>query len=257
MRRLNFDRAARRSTSLDSLAGGFRAPSTPRMVVQVYDGGDMPTEPNRVYLCRPVSVVVATPRENEPFSASVDSDRSIPVLFLNVAPADGDYAVAHRVGGVWVASQPETEENICKLCGMEDTIEFMLTFTFSEGLIATGYGTRSVEGTGDDVTFSWSIIPGSPDDDYAGFGVDPAEFTLPIGFLRCSKDGAFARFYGLRTTTEDDPDPTNAITPDVELDSSHIVSCDPLYIVWSGELPLRRPLDHIGNLIGFEAQATL
>lgn len=80
-----------------------------RQLVEVYDGGSMPTEANKVYLCRPV-VVDADESEGEIPAFATDEDVTIPVVVLGQAPSAGDRLIAHAVGGRWVAESGATED---------------------------------------------------------------------------------------------------------------------------------------------------
>jgi len=76
--------------------------ATARRLVQVYDGGAMPSLPDRVYLTHPVTIA-AGPTEGSSASIVADSSRSIPVVVIGRAPEVGDVLVAHNQGGVWLA----------------------------------------------------------------------------------------------------------------------------------------------------------
>jgi hypothetical protein len=72
------------------------------MLVQVYDGGNMPTGPDKVYLTHPAKVVMAI-EEGAELTISADESRSIPVVFVRGTPQVGDVVTAHNQGGVWLA----------------------------------------------------------------------------------------------------------------------------------------------------------
>jgi hypothetical protein len=255
MGRLNFDRSISRSSALDALAGVALPPSTQRMVVKVYDGGDMPTEPDRVYLCRPAAVSIpSAPAEDEAYTVGVDETQSIPVLFLGRAPAVDDLAIAHRCGGVWVATPPGgPPRGFCPLCSMETHAYLKLTFTFSTGQIAYNAAVSgSVVGSGESREYIWQFLPNPLDGSTSNFSFYP-DFYLAHGYISCNKDRTRIWFGGERDVL-----PVfgraNFIEPIPELDESHVVSCSPLHIVWSGSVPLRYPVAAVGNLVGFEAE---
>ncbi len=104
-------RAARnRRNDLESTVGRIPDPqprATPRRLVQIYNGGSMPSQPNHVYLAHPVELDgvelsggAATP--------TADSSQSLPVIVLGHAPLAGDLLTAHAVAGRWVAYRGAT-----------------------------------------------------------------------------------------------------------------------------------------------------
>jgi len=80
----------------------FVSGGTARRLVQVYNGGSMPNEPDRYYLTNPV-YLNGTEAEGGVGAPSVDTSQTIVVDVLNEAPSVGDYLVAYAVGGRWVA----------------------------------------------------------------------------------------------------------------------------------------------------------
>jgi hypothetical protein len=76
--------------------------SSARQLVQVYDGGSLPTAADKVYLTHP-AVLDADDTEGATWTGAVDSGVTIPVVVLGSAPDVGDYLVAHAVGGRWFA----------------------------------------------------------------------------------------------------------------------------------------------------------
>ena len=78
-----------------------------RQLVQVFDGGAMGAAADLCYFTHPV---LATGPETEGGAAvlTVDTNTTIPVVFLQGAPAVGDYATAYAVGGRWVSERGMT-----------------------------------------------------------------------------------------------------------------------------------------------------
>lgn len=76
---------------------------TQRMLVQVYDGGSIPTTVPKVYLTHPV-LIGADDTEGATPSLSADTSTTIPVVMLGPrVPVADDYLVAHAIGGRWLA----------------------------------------------------------------------------------------------------------------------------------------------------------
>jgi hypothetical protein len=80
---------------------------TARILVQVYDGGAIPTAADRYYLTHPV-VAGGNECEGCAPSTNVDASTTIPVVVVGYAASAGDLLVAHSVGGRWVAEGPAT-----------------------------------------------------------------------------------------------------------------------------------------------------
>lgn len=96
-------RAAAFRAALDR-AGAAAEPAAARRLVQVYDGGAMPTAADRVYYTHPVELDGAE-TEGAAGSPAVDASTTIPVVVLRHAPSVGDQLVATAVGGRWVAER--------------------------------------------------------------------------------------------------------------------------------------------------------
>ena len=75
-----------------------------RTLVQVYNGGAMPTSPDKVYLTHPVELD-GTETEGGSATTNVDTSTTIPVAVLWGAPQAGDLLTAYAVGGRWVAER--------------------------------------------------------------------------------------------------------------------------------------------------------
>jgi hypothetical protein len=112
------DRQATLSDALDAVPQ--RLPlSVSRRLVQVFDGGSMPTEPDHFFLAHPVEL---DGPEAEGGSASpvVDTSTTMYVDVLWHAPEAGDILTAYAVGGRWVAerSRPGPSEFVCGTCSI-------------------------------------------------------------------------------------------------------------------------------------------
>lgn len=95
----------RRQRELDAFIDRRQAPQgsgTPRFLGQVYNNGNMGSQPNLVYLTHPVEVDVGDAEGDTP-SYNVDTTRSVPVIVLNGSPQVGDILPSFGISGRWVA----------------------------------------------------------------------------------------------------------------------------------------------------------
>ena len=90
--------------ALDQVGGSARTYTTARQLVQVYDGGSMPSEAERIYFTYP-ALLAGAEAEGETGSFDVDEATTIPVVVLGHAPSVGDLLVAYAVGGRWVTER--------------------------------------------------------------------------------------------------------------------------------------------------------
>jgi hypothetical protein len=125
--------------ALDVLRGAASHHSA-RQLVQVYNGGAMPTVVPAVYFTHPV---IATGFEAEGAVATLTADTAttIPVVVLNAVPSVGDYLTAYAVGGRWVSE--ETNPNVvhvlpCAPCNLPQT---NLTISWTNPLTGNGSAT--------------------------------------------------------------------------------------------------------------------
>ena len=108
---------------------------TPRMLVQVYDGGAIPTTVPRVYLTHPAWADSADTEGATP-SYSADTSVTIPVVVLGpTAPAAGDLLMAHAIGGRWVAGEGGggVETYTCSPCSIPER-DLSLSWAGNEGV---------------------------------------------------------------------------------------------------------------------------
>lgn len=83
-----------------------------RIALQVYNGGNMPTEPDHYFLGHPVTLSGAEIEGTQP-SILADTTTSVPFVALHSAPAVGDVLVATLVGNRWVAEKGTSGTTIC------------------------------------------------------------------------------------------------------------------------------------------------
>src|SRR5262249_53512375 len=97
------------------------AAGTRRRLVQIYDGGSIPTGGDKFYLTHPVELG-GTEAEGGVYTVSVDTTQTIPVVILGDAVIAGDLVVAYAIGGRWVAERREAGEHFiaCDDCNIPD-----------------------------------------------------------------------------------------------------------------------------------------
>jgi len=106
------DRALRRS------AGGAA-----RRLIQIYDGGAIPTAPDHYFLSYPVELD-GSEIEGGGGTPVVDTTQTIVVDVIGHKPAAGDLLVAYAVGGRWVAQGGGASGSItvpCSPCAIRKT----------------------------------------------------------------------------------------------------------------------------------------
>ncbi len=89
--------AAARSVSVPT-------PTTPRRLVQIYDGGAIPSAADHFFLAYPIELDGAE-AEGGTGAPVIDSTQPIIVDVLGHAPSVGDILTAYAVGGRWVAEK--------------------------------------------------------------------------------------------------------------------------------------------------------
>jgi hypothetical protein len=98
------DRIAAYEDILDA-AGGVVAPiGSARLLVQVYNGGAMPTAAELVYFTHPV-LVTGAETEGGAGTLTADTATTVPVTVLWHAPSVGDYLTAYSVGSRWISER--------------------------------------------------------------------------------------------------------------------------------------------------------
>lgn len=85
----------------------FVQSGTPRRLVQIFNGGSMPSSPDHFFLAYPIELDGA---ETEGGTATPVDDASAPIVVdvLGHAPAAGDILTAYAVGGRWVAERGQS-----------------------------------------------------------------------------------------------------------------------------------------------------
>ena len=114
---------------------------TPRLLVQVYNGGSMPNAVPRVYFTHPV-LAYGTETEGGSYVLSADSATTVPVIVLNKVPSVGDYLIAYSVGGRWVSEETNAGSIglPCSPCSLPAT---NLTLSWTNPLLGNGSATMT------------------------------------------------------------------------------------------------------------------
>jgi hypothetical protein len=112
--RISVDRIDQSDTSF-----AFMEPGNARRLVQVYNGGSIPSGAGYVYLTNPVELD-GVEIEGGVSTANTLVTVSIPVVVLTHSASVGDLLVAIAVGGRWVAEKgaPSQESYTCGQCAI-------------------------------------------------------------------------------------------------------------------------------------------
>jgi hypothetical protein len=139
------DRQAAHSTALDRLTDRPQPYSSARMLVQVYDGGSMPTAAEKVYFTHPV-LVTGSETEGGAGTLTADTATTVPVIVLGGAPAMSDYLTAYAVGGRWVSEKGVAGGGGRTLCSPCTIPNEDLTITWTNILTGNGSATMRFGG---------------------------------------------------------------------------------------------------------------
>jgi hypothetical protein len=110
---------------------------TARRLVQVYNGGAMPSSPDKVYLTHPVELD-GPEIEGGPATPNVDTTTTIPVVVLWGAPQAGDVLTAYAVGGRWVAERVAPSGQSGFPCGPCQIPRKNLTLSWTNLILGNG-----------------------------------------------------------------------------------------------------------------------
>jgi hypothetical protein len=130
-----------------------------RRLVQVYDGGAIPTAPDHIFLTHPAEID-GVETEGGTATFAVDTTTTIPVDVLWHPAVAGDYLVAYAVGGRWVSEimgAPPPGNPCCGTCTntprvlslTETNLTFFsgpVTLTYAGGAVWTGSNTYPYPG---------------------------------------------------------------------------------------------------------------
>jgi hypothetical protein len=118
---------------------------TARMLVQVYNGGAMPTSSDKVYLTHPVELD-GLETEGGSATPNVDTSTTIPVVVLWGAPQAGDLLTAYAVGGRWVAERAGLSGQSGYPCGQCQIPRKNLTVSWTNLILGNGSTTLVYSG---------------------------------------------------------------------------------------------------------------
>jgi hypothetical protein len=112
---------ARRAALTSEIDRNWSTPisATARRLVQIVNGGSMPSSPDHFFLAYPIEL---DGTETEGGTATPVADRSQPIIVdvLGHVPSAGDVLTAYAVGGRWVAERGASNGGIltCSPCGI-------------------------------------------------------------------------------------------------------------------------------------------
>lgn len=86
-----------------------------RIALSVFDGGQMPNQPDHFFLGHPVSFDGAE-QEGGTFTPAIDTLTTIPFVALHSIPSVGDVLTATAVGGRWVAERSKSGPCVLTVC---------------------------------------------------------------------------------------------------------------------------------------------
>jgi hypothetical protein len=90
----------------------FTLSCTPRRLVQIFDGGSMPSSPDHFFLAYPIELDGAE-TEGGTGTPVGDASQQIVVDVLGHAPSAGDILTAYAVGGRWVGGRTGQTKRHC------------------------------------------------------------------------------------------------------------------------------------------------
>lgn len=135
------DQRVERARHADLSAAVDRLPrpapgGTARRLVQVYNGGMMPTSPDHFFLTHSVELDGAE-TEGGTGTPTADTTQTIPVDVIGSVPLVGDLLIAYAVGGRWVA-QGGCSITVHVTCFSADVAGATVTITSGMTTVATG-----------------------------------------------------------------------------------------------------------------------
>jgi hypothetical protein len=139
-----------RHQDLEDLVGRIvprRSEGTPTCLVQIYDGGAMPTSPDHYFYGHPVQLG-GEETEGGAWTLTVDAANTYVVDVLHNAPSVGDVLMAYAIGGRWVAERGASNPTYECMCGaLPCNLPWVdLTLSWTEG--PDGAGSTTLFWTG-------------------------------------------------------------------------------------------------------------
>jgi hypothetical protein len=115
----------------------FASSATPRRLVQIFNGGSMPSSPDHFFLAYPIELDGA---EIEAGTGSPVDDASQPIVVdvLGHVPLAGDILAAYAVGGRWVAERGHSTSSGSLTCSPCSIPAQNLTLSWVNGIIGNG-----------------------------------------------------------------------------------------------------------------------
>jgi hypothetical protein len=132
-------------TGIDRRGGDRPMAAAARMLVQVYDGGAMPAQPDRVYFTHPVELG-GDETEGGGATPVVDTTTTVPVVVVWGVPSVGDILTAYAVGGRWVAERTGAGTGPTYPCGPCQVPKKDLTVSWTNLILGNGSTTLVYSG---------------------------------------------------------------------------------------------------------------
>jgi hypothetical protein len=219
------DRAAAWDVALDRAQADWPPLATPRRLVQVFNGGSMPSQPDHVYLTHPVELDGAE-AEGGVASPIVDTSSTIPVVVLWSAPQAGDILTAYAVGGRWVAEVGHSVITNCPVCGCA---------TYPAALHATS---TALGANGGSATLTWDGANWTGSSSYIYLGAPLqgcSPYTLPITWTFSASLCELILNWPINTSSGN-PCPTDVAHSNGTATQAYNVGlsvrCNPFFVAW-------------------------
>lgn len=115
----------------------FRPATTTRRLVQIFNGGSMPTSPDHFFVGYPIELDGA---ETEGGTGTADDDASQPIVVdvIGHAPSAGDILTAYAVGGRWVAERGQASSTGSLACSPCSIPAQNLTLSWVNAILGNG-----------------------------------------------------------------------------------------------------------------------
>jgi hypothetical protein len=141
--RILCDRQTAGARRADNAAGRQSPFSSARQLVQIYNGGSMPSSLPAVFFTHPV-LVTGAETEAGAGMLTADTTTTVPTVVLgSTVPSAGDYLTAYAVGGRWVAERGGSSGGGFTACSPCNIPNENLTISWTNLLTGNGSATMT------------------------------------------------------------------------------------------------------------------